>query len=175
MMLSILYPLAIYFGLQNTEARYLVFILLGAGIVRALTLGRTPLNHWVWLPLLFVLTLWTWVNNNAMTLKLYPVFMNASFFLLFSWSLFTPPSIIERIARLTNPELPEQAIAYTYKVTIIWCCFFIINGSISLSLTLFASDKAWVLYNGLISYILMGLLFSVEWIVRQKVIKKNHG
>jgi len=69
---------------------------------------------------------------------------------------------------LQDPALPDEAIPYTRKVTIIWCGFFMLNGVLALLTTLYASDRIWALYNGLISYCLMGLLFAGEWLVRPK-------
>ena len=82
--------------------------------------------------------------------------------------------MIEVFARIKEPELSEQAIAYTRKVTMVWVCFFLINGSISLY-TLELSREVWVLYNGLISYVLMALIFAIEWVVRQRVKGKTHA
>jgi uncharacterized membrane protein len=47
--------------------------------------------------------------------------------------------------------------------------FFVINGTIAAALTLWAPLAWWTLYNGLIAYLLMGLLFAGEWLVRQRV------
>jgi uncharacterized membrane protein len=44
--------------------------------------------------------------------------------------------------------------------------FFIFNGIVA-ALTISASDAVWALYNGLISYIIMGILFAGEYIVRR--------
>ena len=78
----------------------------------------------------------------------------------------------------SNRSLFER---YCQKVTIIWCCFFILNGSISVC-TAFAgklfgvneevANTIWSVYNGGISYVLMGLLFAIEFIVRKIVDKK---
>ncbi len=167
--ISLLYPLAVYMGLQNFDARHLVLLLIVIAGVRIVSLGQSPLNHWFWLPLLTLLGLWTWLLNSALALKLYPVLVSASFLVLFLWSLKNPPTMIERIARLQDPELPEQGIVYTRKVTKIWCYFFAFNGSIALTTTLYGTDAQWALYNGLISYLCMGTLFAGEWLVRQRV------
>ena len=76
----------------------------------------------------------------------------------------------------------EKVCKYCKKVTIVWCVFFIINGSISVitafSDKIFAnvdeelSVKIWSIYNGGISYILMGLVFIIEFIIRHFVDKK---
>jgi len=88
---------------------------------------------------------------------------------VFAASLVFPPTAIERLARLTEPELPPQAIAYTRQVTKLWCGFFVCNGTAALLTALWASPAVWALYNGLIAYGLMGLLYAGEWLVRRRV------
>ena len=102
-------------------------------------------------------------------LKLYPVIVSAVFFAAFFRSLYAPQTIVEKMARIRNPGLGPEGVAYTRKVTKLWCGFMVLNGSLALALALFASTEAWALYTGLIAYALMGLLFAGEWLVRQKV------
>ncbi len=99
-------------------------------------------------------------------LQMYPVLVSAIFLSVFGYSLISPPPIIERIARLSEPDLPPSAIIYTRRVTQVWCLFFIINGSISLGTVFLASPTVWYLYNGVVSYLLIGLLFGAEYLVR---------
>ena len=40
-------------------------------------------------------------------------------------------------------------------------------------ITVFLSTEIWALFNGLISYILIGLMFVAEFIVRRKVLKND--
>ena len=77
--------------------------------------------------------------------------------------------MIERFARLQEPEFSDTAIAYTRKVTMVWCGFFVLNGSASLYTALFTDMATWTLYNGLIAYLLLGLLFIGEYLVRLRV------
>ena len=51
--------------------------------------------------------------------------------------------------------------------------FFIANGLLALATALWASDAVWALYNGAIAYGLIGLMFAVECLVRQRVMR--HG
>jgi uncharacterized membrane protein len=74
--------------------------------------------------------------------------------------------MVERIARLTEPDLSEEAINYTRNVTVIWVIFFLINGTIATYTTFYTSIEVWTLYNGLIAYLLMGLIFGIEYTVR---------
>jgi uncharacterized membrane protein len=104
----------------------------------------------------------------AFGLKLYPVAVNAVLFTAFFKSLLRGPSAIEKLARLRRPNLGPEGVAYTRKVTQIWCAFFVFNGLLSLGLALWASTESWALYTGGVAYALMGLLFLGEWAVRPK-------
>lgn len=168
---SLLYPFAVYLGLRHFDARSLVLLLVVIAGLRILTDKHSALNHWLWVPLFGLLVFWVLVSNSETGLKLYPVFMNASFLAMFAWSLKHPPSVIERLARLQYADFPEHGICYTAKVTKVWCAFFIANGSVSLATALWGSDELWTLYNGLIAYLLMGMLFGGEWLVRQRVMR----
>ena len=88
---------------------------------------------------------------------------------LFGLSLKIGPPMVERLARLREPHLPPKAIVYTRQVTVVWCVFFLCNGLLAAALTLWAPLSWWMLYTGLISYGLMGLLFAIEWLIRQRV------
>ncbi|WP_431256333.1 hypothetical protein ACQ86G_16380 [Roseateles chitinivorans] len=95
--------------------------------------------------------------------------VNFAMLTVFSLSLVRGPSIVERLARLTDPHLPPEAIRYTRRVTQVWCGFFLMNGLIALATALWASERVWALYSGLIAYGLMGLLMGGEWLVRRRV------
>ncbi|WP_392558860.1 COG4648 family protein [Orbus mooreae] len=98
----------------------------------------------------------------------YPVIVNIAFLIIFSYSLQYPPTIIERFARIQNPDLSEKAIQYTNNVTRCWCLFFIVNGCIALITCLVGNIELWTLYNGGISYLLIALLMGGEWLIRKK-------
>ena len=102
-------------------------------------------------------------------LKLYPVAVNATLFTVFFRSLYQPQTVIEKMARIRKPDLDARGVAYTRKVTQVWCAFLAANGLVALGLAFFAATETWALYTGLIAYVLMGLLFAVEWLVRQRV------
>ncbi len=88
-------------------------------------------------------------------------------------NLFNPLTVIERIARLTDPHLPRAGIEYTRKITLVWCGFFLGNGLIALYTTLYASFEAWALYNGFIAYLLIACLFGGEFLYRRRFLKKG--
>lgn len=106
-------------------------------------------------------------------LLFYPVVVNGVMLAVFGGSLWSTMPIIERLARLRERELPETAVRYTRRVTQIWCAFFIINGGIALFTALYGDMPLWTLWNGMISYLLMGTLMAGEWLVRRQVIKRD--
>lgn len=119
-----------------------------------------------------------WLHNHLsdqwlVPLKLYPVAMNLAMLIFFGSSLIFTPTVIERIARVREPHLPAVAILYTRRVTQVWCLFFVINGALALFTTLFASPALWALYNGVIAYLLMAILFGCEYAVRLRF-KRRH-
>lgn len=175
-LVSLLYPLAVYLGLRHFTARSLVLLLVAVAGLRMLSDRQSALiNHWLWAPLFALLVLWILLSNSALGLKLYPLIMNLSLFVMFAWSLRHPPTVIERLARLQYRDFPDDAVRYTRRVTQLWCAFFVVNGTISLATAVWGSDELWALYNGLIAYVLMGFLFAAEWVVRQRVLRLING
>lgn len=171
---SLLYPLAVYIGLQHFDPRTLVLLVIAVAGLRVLADANAARHLWLWIPLFGLLVFWILISNSELGLKLYPVLLNLSFFVMFAWSLKHPPSMVERLARLREPDLPSAAISYTAKVTATWCVFFALNGSVALSTALWASDELWLLYNGLIAYLFMGLLFGGEWLIRQYYVRASN-
>ena len=103
----------------------------------------------------------------------YPVVVNLVMLVVFGGSLWTSMPIVERLARLREPALPESAVRYTRRVTQIWCAFFIGNGGIALLTALHGDMALWTVWNGMIAYLLMGALMAGEWLVRRQVIKRE--
>lgn len=174
-LLLVLYPLLVYFGLQQLGPKVLALLLMLLALGRLLLarVSRQPLGNGLWLLLAAALAGGlTLMTGSLLGLKCYPVVINGLMLAMFGASLWQPPSMIERFARLQTPDLPEHAIAYTRKVTWVWCGFFVVNGTLA-ALTTQASDQLWALYNGLISYLLMGLLLAGEYPVRLYVQRQH--
>lgn len=170
--LIILYPIGIYFGIKYFSIKEVAVGILIIVLLRLLIKKEKPKKLIASLILLIILSLTAWIFNNPLLLKLYPVSVNLVLFSVFTYSLIIKRPIIEELARLKEKDLPDFAINYTKKVTIAWTIFFLFNALISL-FTVFQNMEIWSLYNGLISYILIGILFIVEFIIRYFVKKKN--
>ena len=179
----LLYPLAVYWGLTHTGQTPLLFGLLlifSLRLLPGLLKGRVrlgPLPEWLWLGRLLAciglgLTLLSALFSARHWLLYYPLAVSLALLCLFGWSLTRPMSLVERLARLQDPVLPPAAIGYTRRVTQVWCGFFVINGALA-AFTIWHGDLAlWSLYNGLISYALMGGLMGAEYLVRRRLLKR---
>ena len=171
----IAYPVLVYFGLLYLEARFvalILVILVAARLVLAKQLGgRTRLAPQILVSLgaALIIGFLAFISNSKEFLKYYPVLMSVVMLALFFSSILRPPSVIERLARIRTPDLPPEAVLYTRKVTLVWCGFFVLNGAVSLYTCLATNMEIWALYNGLISYILMGVLFAGEFLIRRRL------
>jgi uncharacterized membrane protein len=124
--MTLCYPAAVYFGIEYLEPKYFALILLSLFGLRYLITVKTATTN-VALALFVVVTIfagWAFVSNSEPLLLFYPVIVNVVLLAAFAWSLAFPPSVIERLARITDPNLPPGAVAYTRRVTVAWCFFF---------------------------------------------------
>ena len=171
--LTALYPLAIWLGHDSVEPRWLAGLLLLAAATRLPAMKGSQVARWSVAGALALAALTLW-GNALLPLKLYPVLVNGVLLAVFGYSLAAPPSMIERLALLREPVLSPAAKVYTRRVTQLWCVFFLFNGAVALGTALWASQAVWSLYTGVIAYVLMGLLFGVEFLVRMRF-KRRQG
>ncbi len=170
------YPFAVYYGIDKFGLSIMGILLAVFFVLRIFTASKTKLKEFKQLAITsgligITLIILGVIFRSEGWLLFYPVAVNACMLLVFVSSLKQPQTIIERLARLQEPDLPPSGVLYTRKVTQVWCLFFLINGLTALY-TCFLPIKIWTLYNGLISYILIGALFAFEWLVRQ-IIRKD--
>ncbi len=165
------YPPLVYFGLPLLPPA--AFILIGLLLIALRLLGSRRLDGGrVW-TLSLVLAAGGLVGllaaAPAVAVKAYPVVVSLTVALVFALSLAFPPTIIERIARLSEPDLTTEGVAYTRKVTVLWLAFLIGNAAVSAATALWGSLELWTLWNGLLSYLAMGTLFVGELCIRRMV------
>lgn len=198
-LLVLTYPIAVYFGLQYIEPGIIAGLFAIIFIVRHFnfsiksknnaqsqpqhnspnTSKSTAKNKRSTIPhinfvLVTVLSLlaFSMFTNSALALKFYPVVMSLSFLAIFGYSLYKAPSVVEIIARL-HEDLDDDGVTYTRQVTKVWCGFFILNALIATGTIFHEDEQVWLVYNGFISYVLMGLLMAGEFVVRFIVKKCN--
>lgn len=103
------------------------------------------------------------VTDSEALLRAYPIVANAAMLVAFGATLRGgKQSMIEKFARLRRPDLDARAVCYTRRVTQIWCGFFVLNGAVSAVCAIWASRALWALYNGVVTYLLVGMLIVAE-------------
>lgn len=170
---TLLYPLAIWFGHGQIEPRWLAALLLLAAATRLPAVKLSGAARWSVAGALVLVACAIW-SNLLLPLKLYPVLVSAVLLAGFAYSLTTPVSAIERMARLRGGDFPAPAQAYMRKVTQVWCVFFVFNGAAAFATALWAPEAVWSLYTGVVSYLLMAVLFGVEYLVRLRFKRLHH-
>lgn len=168
-LVTFLYPFIWYFGQVYFGVTAVTILMACIWLLRAL-LSKQKLQKIMSFVLAFIFMLLCWIHS-AKFMYWYPVMVSILLLLIFGASLFSKQSVIERLARLQHPDLPESGVRYTRCVTQIWCGFFIVNILIISALILGAYWRAWAIYTGVISYMLMGMLLSGEFLYRRLILK----
>lgn len=173
-LITVLYPLLVL-GVLRYGQSHLGEI---CAVVSVGTLGWSVYRIWrrEWfksvMPIvLSILLLAVALTESSMFVKLYPVMVTGLFLVQFGLSHWGECTVVERLARLQTPDLPPAAVRYCRRVSGVWCVFFFFSMLAALYTVFWCSDEVWALYNGCISYILIGVLMAGEWVVRQFVVR----
>lgn len=168
LLVGVLYPFIVYFGMDHVSTPVFGLILGGLWLVRAPALLRQPGGRWM-LGVTLVYCAVLAFGGEEHLLRWYPSLICALLLAAFGLSLRFGPPMIERIARVTEPDLPPVAVRYTRRVTWVWVVFFALNGTASALLAEWGPLSWWTFYNGILAYSVMGALFLGEWIFRQRL------
>lgn len=158
------YPFAIFYAIKNGCGSVAIAILLGA-IILGFFLNRQKILLCAGLFVLIASA----ISQKAEFVKLYPVVMNFTVMAIFSFSLMRKP-FVQIIGERMRGTLPPKGIEYARKATIAWSLFMLFLTLVSLA-TVFMSDACWAVFNGLLSYVLIALMFLVEYLVRRKALQ----
>jgi len=172
---AVVYPLVVYFFLDQYGVTTLAGFLIVVLLIRVVPLLRKrPLALIAVLAFSAAFIVTVYQTESVRMLMLYPTVINLTMLGVFAATLIYPPSMIERFSRMMKMEIPPPAIPYMKVVTVIWCGFFAMNTIVSSVLAVRGETAYWAWYNGLISYLIMGVLVIAEILFRQ-VYKRRHG
>lgn len=166
---SIAYPLLWYYGRGSGMFFWLAAAMCGLWLLRSAVQKNRIQRAVSLLPAAFFAAVMVFRRPDAM--YWYPVAVSLLMLAVFGGSLFAKQTVIERLARLQHSDLPPEGVRYTRCITQIWCGFFIFNATAAAWLVWSGKHDWWAVYTGMISYMLMGLLFAGEWIYRKTVLK----
>lgn len=169
---SLVYPFIVYFGIKFFPPGFFGLVLL---LLLAMRFGVVVKEERrILLPMLVVFlaySLVTTILNSASMLLYYPALVNFSLFVTFANSLRQEEPLLLRIVRARGATISAHTPGYLYKLTAVWAFFFAINGLVSIW-TSTLSMAAWTLYNGMLSYFIVGLLIGGELLFRQFYVKR---
>lgn len=161
-----LYPFIVYFGIQVLPPSFFGLVLV---VLLAMRYGvLQPEERPVLLPILLVFMTYailTAVLQSTRMLLYYPVLVNLCLCSVFVISLRRNDPLLLRIVRARGMPVSKHGPRYLARLTGVWAGFFAANGLLSLWTTTL-SLATWTLYNGLISYFLIGVMVTAEWLFR---------
>ena len=156
------YPFMVFYALQqNVAVKFIGLVLL---MVVLLSFAKNK-NKYIFMSGL-VLCLLIICFNQEIFLRLYPVIMNAAVCTIFALSLKKTPLVTQFAQKMHKEPLDKQKLIYTRHVTQAWAIFMFVNMLVSFA-TVFMSIKIWTLYNGFISYVLIGTMILSEYVIRK--------
>jgi uncharacterized membrane protein len=109
-----------------------------------------------------------WITDDSRFVLQIPTLANLGFLGIFVSSLIFPPNMIERFARQEFSVMPDNAIRYCRVVAICWCFVIGLNTGICAWLAYFGPHKTWLAWTTLGSYIFLGTVFAVEYLIRMR-------
>ncbi len=160
------YPLLVWLGWGKFSPHLLGGLLLAALGVRFLVFGKhgKTLAPAAVIPLLPVAA--GAVSGNAQLFLWYPALISGATALWFGTSL-KGQTAVEGFARMRHPELPPEAIRHCRQATVAWTVLLAILSLVSAVSAVWGNLRFWAIWNGAVSYGLMGLLFALEYAVRR--------
>jgi len=171
----LVYAGLVYFGPQVVVASAAVLLVAHAGVTWRHWRRSDVVRAVVPLALAGVVLASAAVLDDGRVFLFVPAIVNGVMLIAFARTLGRGPSMIETFARLRRPEVPASRGPYLRTVTAVWCAFFALNIAISLFLALRSTLSAWTLYNGIVAYVLAGLLLAAERVYRYWRFRGYHG
>ncbi len=164
-------PWVLYWTLSRHDVGVAALTLIAWVIVRTIPilLAAEPQHRAVALrlPLIaLVFAVLGWALDDGVWLMILPSATQATFGLAFLRSLKTTP-MIETFARMVKPELGPGELSHCRQWTRVWGVYLLALAAVGLVLAEWASLEIWTAYVGVASYVLVGLLFAVEYVVRK--------
>ncbi len=170
-LLTIAYPLAVFWGLTHLSARVVGMLGLCAAVpwiaYKLRGADREHLAAVLRVPLVVVALLLAGAAlDDPRFMMALPVLINLALLVTFAGSLRGEMTIVERFARMKEADLSEAQVRHCRQVTVAWCVFFVANAAVAAALAALDLRLAWAVYTGGLAYVLMGLMFAGEYALR---------
>lgn len=168
--LLFLYLLSCHFAITQNEPRLqlLAILFLGCGIIFRGLLESSAMSWGILIALIIVAVAFSTQGLLRYVLYLPPIALPLLLWVVFFRSLL-PGNVplITAIAREVRGGLSEELCDYTRGVTLMWCACFMLLAIGSALLSIAATPFTWSLFTNFLNYLIIALLFVVEFLYRQ--------
>jgi uncharacterized membrane protein len=196
--LIILYPLFVFSALVifKISIRYLSILLIVLAVAYFFSNkhryhGRHPAFVFISPAILFFIgtvcfILPFFLKSDELTerlLKIYPAMADVVYLVVLGTSLFIPPSLVYTTVTAFDKSLVQHIDKaylerYCQKSTIIWCVYFVIDAVLLVISALYFSTEIWGIYAMGITYVIMAVIFFVEYggirvIEKKRILEKQ--
>lgn len=164
--LFLAYPYLVYRGMESGMVGLAPAVFAGIYLFQAFT--ATKLKVRTYKIMIAIVLLLGAYYIQSITAKVLPVLIQLMLLYFFGRTLLKGkgPSLIESFVRLEFPEFPPGISEYCRQLTVLWTGFFAFNAITCVLLAIWGSDFWWTLYNGIVIYLMIGLLVTGEYIYR---------
>lgn len=163
------YPVLIHLSLafnRPLAIAYTWLVICVLGMAMAIRDASAPPLLFFGLILLAAIGLWIW-GEEVNLMYLPPVLINAALLLVFAKTLLPGEiPLVSRVASAWRGTLDDAVARYTRRVTYAWVAFFAIMMVESIALALFAPVYIWSLFTNFLNYLIVFILFVVEYRLR---------
>ncbi len=164
--LFLVYPYLIYRGIESGMVWVAPAIFSGIFLMQALATRNLKVK--LFKAVVSISLLLGAYYLQTITAKVLPVLIQLMLMCFFGRTLLKGkgPSFIESFVRLEYPDFVPGISEYCRQLTIIWTGFFAMNAIVCVLLAIWGTDFFWTIYNGIVIYVMIGLLTIAEYIYR---------
>ncbi|MGR8997544.1 MAG: hypothetical protein ACU88J_00655 [Gammaproteobacteria bacterium] len=164
--LFLTYPYLVYRGMESGMVGLAPAIFSGIYLFQAFAARKVKIK--IYKALIAIALLLGAYYLQTITAKVLPVLIQLLLMYFFGRTLLKGkgPSFIESFVRLEFPEFPPGISEYCRQLTILWTGFFAFNAIMCVVLAIWGTDFWWTLYNGVLIYLMIGVLVIGEYIYR---------
>jgi uncharacterized membrane protein len=183
--LIVLYPVLVFSALVifKLSIRYLSVLIIALAVAYFLVhrhnyKGRHRIVVFVSPAILCCIGIICLITKSSLTLKIYPALADLVYLVIMGTSILIPPPVVFYFINMFDKKIKDHIETgffeqYCRRAAIVWCVFFVLDGIVALITVFRASDIVWGIYNGGITYVLMGLIFVGEYFILKMIEKKS--
>ncbi len=164
--LFIAYPFLVYKGIDAGMVWIAPALFSGIYLFQAFSAKRFKIK--IFKAMVAIVLLLGAYYLQTITAKILPVLIQLMLMYFFGRTLLKDkgPPFIESFVRLEFSDIPPEVLIYCRQLTMLWTGFFAFNVVMCVLLALWGNDYWWAVFNGLVIYLLIGVLMTGEYIYR---------